>query len=157
MFRFAKDGRVRWPVSVEQVQADGSTATQSFAAVFVTLTRDELRTRDAAMIEYTRQMRALLPTDGQPDTDANSIQRQALTDARMSADDALLLSRVKDWDGIADQDDQPLPFSGDTLTALVNNELMRGVLLNGLIDASSGARSKNSQPGLAGLPAPAQA
>ncbi|NMW25545.1 hypothetical protein HFP05_14620, partial [Rhodanobacter denitrificans] len=50
-----------------------------------------------------------------------------------------------------------LPFSAELLQAFIADELLRGVLLRGLLDASAGAQTKNSLPGLAGLPAPAQA
>ena len=69
----------------------------------------------------------------------------------------LLTDRVLGWFDIADQDGKPIPFSATALAAFLRNELLRDTLLQGLVDASSGAHSKNSRPGLAGLPAPAQA
>lgn len=157
MFRFAQDGRVRWPVTLDQLQDDGSTAAQTFAVVYQVMTRDELRARDRELSEFMRQSRALLPAEGAEDTDAAAEQRQQLIDRRVKADDALLAARVKGWFDIADQDGAPIPFSAAALAAFIGNELLRDTLMQGLVDASSGARSKNSRPGLAGLPAPAQA
>lgn len=157
MFRFAQDGRVRWPVTVEQVQEDGSTAPETFTATYRALSRDELRARDDAQMEYARKVRALYPEEGASDTDAAAHQRRELADQRVQADDALLRDRVTGWDGIADPDGTPIEFSAETLAAFMRNALLRDALLTGLIDASAGARSKNSLPGLAGLPAPAQA
>jgi hypothetical protein len=157
MFRFAQDGRVRWPVTIEQLQDDGSTAAQTFAVVYRVMTREELRTRDNAMTDFMRQVRALMPADGAADTDEQAEQRRELTDRRLQADDALLTDRVLGWFDIADQDGKPIPFSATALAAFLRNELLRDTLLQGLVDASSGAHSKNSRPGLAGLPAPAQA
>lgn len=157
MFRFANDGRVRWPLTIDQLQDDGSTAAQAFAVVYQVMTRDELRERDRAITEFMRQHRALMPAEGAEDTTDAAAQRQQLIDRRVAADDALLTARVKGWFDIADQDEQPIPYSATALAAFLRVELIRDTLLQGLVDASSGARSKNSRPGLAGLPAPVQA
>jgi len=157
MFRYAKDGCVRWPVTVQQVQDDGSTAEKKVLVTYQRLTRDDTRARDAEVMDYTEAFRALLPADGAADSGELARKRQALTDARMAADDARLRDRVKGWDGIADQDGTVLPFSAELLQAFIADELLRGVLLRGLLDASAGVASKNSLPGLAGLPVPAQA
>lgn len=156
MFRYASDGRVRWPLSVDQLQEDGSTAAAPFSVVYRVFTREELKARDATLREYTRRMGELIP-DGAPDTADRAAQRQQLTEARVRDDDVQLLERVKGWHGIGDQDGNELPFSEATLQAFLNNALMRDLLLTGLLEASSGVRGKNSLPGLAGLPAPAQA
>lgn len=157
MFRYAKDGCVRWPVPVQQVQEDGSTAEQTVVVTYQRMTRADTRERDAEVMAYTEAFRALLPADGAADSGELARQRQALTDARMAADDARLRDRVKGWSGVADQDGNALPFSAELLQAFIADELLRGVLLRGLLDASAGAQTKNSLPGLAGLPAPAQA
>lgn len=157
MFLYAKDGRVRWPITLAQVQEDGSTAEQTVLITYKRLTRPELRARDTEVMDYTAAFRALLPPDGTDDTAALATQRQALTDARMAADDERLRQRVMGWNGFADQDHQPLAFNADLLNAFVNDDHLRGVLLRGLLDASAGAQTKNSLPGLAGVPAPAQA
>jgi hypothetical protein len=157
MFRFANSGRVRWPISLDQVQDDGSTAQQTFAVVYRVLTREEQQARDNEVAEFLRQSRALLPADGAPDTSDAAAQRRKLVARRVKADDALLADRVTGWFDIADQDEKPIPFSATALSAFLRNELMRDTLLQGLVDASSGARAKNSRPGLAGLPVPAQA
>lgn len=157
MFLYAQDGRVRWPVTVQQVQDDGSTAEQTVVVTYHRLTRADTRARDAEVMDYTEAFRTLLPAEGIRDTGELARQRQALTDARMAADDARLRERVKGWSGIADQDGNALPFSTELLQAFIADELLRGVLLRGLLDASAGAQTKNSLPGLAGLPAPAQA
>ncbi|MGN6234995.1 hypothetical protein [Dyella sp.] len=157
MFRFATDGRVRWPLSIDQVQDDGATQAQGFGVVFTILTRDELRERDQALHAYNRTLRGLYPAEGEPDTDELAAQRWALTEKRVGEDDALLRQRITGWDSIADQDGNAIEFSPTVLDALLANPLMRQVLLGGLIDASLGAPAKNSQPGLAGMPARAQA
>lgn len=157
MFRFATDGRVRWPLSIDQVQDDGTTQAQGFGVVYTILTRDELRERDQALHAYNRTLRGLYPTEGEPDTDELAAQRWALTEKRVGEDDALLRQRITGWDSIADQDGKAIEFSPAVLDALLANPLMRQVLLGGLIDASLGAPAKNSQPGLAGMPARAQA
>ncbi|HET6805325.1 MAG TPA: hypothetical protein VFH59_07800 [Frateuria sp.] len=157
MFRFASDGRVRWPLSIDQLQEDGGTAAASFVVEYRAFTRDELKQRDAALREYARQMAELMPVEGALDTADHASKRQALTEARVKADDDQLRERVKGWKGIADPSGAEIPFTPDNLQALLNNVLVRDVLLAGLVEASTGARGKNSLPGLAGLPVPAQA
>lgn len=150
MFRFAKDGCVRWPVTVPQVQADGSIAEQTIIVTYLRLTRAEREQRNTDITAYLQQFRSLL----EPSHDD---ERMALVKARTQLDDSLLRDRVRGWEGIIDQHDKPLPFSGDVLDAFLDDDLLRGALLQGLVDASTGAKSKNSLPGLAGLPVPAQA
>jgi hypothetical protein len=157
MFRFAKDGCVRWPVTLQQMQDDGSAAEQSFIVTYERLTRSEKKQRDADVLEFTQQFRAALPEDGAADTAELTAARASLSDSRMAADDELLRSRVKGWANIADQDGNALPFSTAALDAFINDELLRTTLLRGLLDVSAGVQSKNLLPGLAGLPVPAQA
>jgi hypothetical protein len=157
MFRFASDGRVRWPLTLDQVQEDGSTAAASFIVEYRVLTRDELKAREDALRAYSLKMAELMPAAGALDTAENANQRRALTDERVKADDAELRARVKGWSGIGDAAGEALPVTPENLQALLANALLRDVLLAGLIEASTGARGKNSLPGLAGLPVPAQA
>jgi hypothetical protein len=157
MFRFAKDGCVRWPVSVQQVQEDGTAAEQVFVVTYQRLTRDELKEREAQVAQYLEQVRGLLPSADSDDTADMRAQRAVLADARTTLDDALLRERVKGWSGVADQDGTALAFSPALLDAFLDDTLLRNSLLLGLVNASAGAASKNSLPGLAGLPVPAQA
>ncbi len=157
MFRFAKDGLVRWPVSVQQMQEDGSPAEQTFVVTYLRLTRAERAQRDAEVAQYLEQFRALLPATEADDTPDQRSRRAALADARSALDDALLRERVKDWSGVADQNGTPLAFSAELLGAFLDDPLLRNSLLLGLMNASTGAEAKNSLPGLAGLPVPAQA
>lgn len=156
MFRFAADGRVRWPVTVQQVQDDGSTAEHTVLVTYVRLTRDELRARNDAWLDISAQLDALKPAEGNDMTPALAIQRTALLQQRVDADDVLLRARLVGWSGIADAGGNPLAYSDELRDAMLRDELLRRVLLAGLIDASDGVREKNSLPGLAGLPAPAQ-
>lgn len=153
MFRFAKDGCVRWPLSIPQVQTDGSIADQPFIVTYERLTRAERKQRDSDVAAYLQKFRALLDDGG----DLHAAAREALVEARTQQDDQLLRDRVKGWEGITDQAGVTLPFSVDVLDAFIADELLRNTLLQGLVDASAGAKSKNSLPGLAGLPVPAQA
>lgn len=157
MFRFATDGRVRWPLSIDQVQEDGTTVAQAFGVQFTILTRDELRDREKRLQVYNRQLTALYPADAAKDSDELAAQRWELTEKRVAEDDDLLRGRVTGWDSIADQDGKAIAFSPAMLDALLASPLMRQTLLAGLIDASLGASAKNSSPGLAGMPARAQA
>lgn len=149
MFRFAADGLVRWPVTVQQVQEDGSTADVTITVTYLRMTRAELRARTTALIAMNTQLTALAAPE-------HAAERMALLDKRIDADDVLLRERVKGWAGIANADRTELPYSDALRDALIGDALLRRVLLDGLIEASEGVREKNSQPGLAGLPAAAQ-
>ena len=138
-------------------QEDGSTQAQSFAVVYTILTRQELRGRDACLHGYSRALHALYPPEGQPDTAELAEQRAKLTNQRVDEDDAMMKARITGWDSIADQDGKDIAFSAQMLEVFLANPLMRQTLLAGLIDASLGAPAKNSLPGLAGMPARAQA
>lgn len=157
MFRFATDGRVRWPLTIDQVQDDGTTQAQSFGVVYTILTRDELRDREQRLQAYNRQLTQAYPAEGAADSAELADQRWKLTEKRVAEDDALLQARISGWDGIEDQDGHAIAFTPDMLRVFLANPLMRQTLLAGLIDASLGAPAKNSLPGLAGTPARAQA
>ena len=156
MFLFAADGRVRWPVDVQQVQEDGSTAEVTITVTYLRLTRDELRARNDAWLALQAQLAALRPAEGADPAPDMAAQRMALLQQRIDADDALLRARVVDWSGVGDQDGTPLPYSDALRDAMLADQLLRRMLLDGLIAASEGVREKNSLPGLAGLPAAAQ-
>src|SRR6185312_7326274 len=133
MFRFAADGCVRWPVTVQQVQEDGSTADVTITVTYLRMTRDELRTRTNALIAMNTQLAALATPDHASD-------RMDLLNKRIDADDALLRERVKGWAGVANADGAALPYSAELRDALIGDALLRRVLLDGLIEASEGVR-----------------
>jgi len=157
MFVHANNGCVRWPVEVNQVQPDGSTTTVTIYITYQRLTRTEQRARDEEILAYSRDFRALVPTEASPDTDELRAKRVALSDARTKADDDRLRDRVKGWSNIGDLDGKPLPFTAAALEAFIDDSLLRDTLLSGLLEASVGAKAKNSSPGLAGYPEPVQA
>lgn len=157
MFVHANNGCVRWPVEVNQMQPDGSTTTVTIYVTYLRLTRSEQRARDEEILTYSRAFRALVPADGSADTDELRVQRVALSDSRTKADDDRLRDRVKGWSNIGDLDGKPLAFSLAALEAFIDDSLLRDTLLSGLLEASVGAKAKNSSPGLAGYPEPVQA
>ncbi|WP_130617994.1 hypothetical protein [Dyella amyloliquefaciens] len=157
MFVHANNGCVRWPVEVNQVQPDGSTTTVTIYITYQRLTRTEQRARDEEIIAYSRQFRLLVPADGESDTDDLRAKRVALSDERTKADDDRLRTRVKGWSNIGDIEGNPLAFTAQALEAFIDDSLLRDTLLSGLLDASVGAKAKNSSPGLAGYPEPVQA
>lgn len=151
MFQFAQDGRVRWPVTLDQVQEDGSIAAQEFGVVYRRLTRDELKARRAKLMAVQKAIADLHAQEGD-----HRAEIQQAYDAQLADDDASLRDRVLDWYGIADADQQPIAFSTTVLDAFLQDELLRNALLIGLLEASEGVRAKNSSPGLAGWPAATQ-
>lgn len=64
--------------------------------------------------------------------------------SRDSADDAEFLARVvTDWEGVADENDSPLPFTPDNLARLTGRAYVRVAMLNAFHRAQLGATEKN--------------
>lgn len=157
MFVHANNGCVRWPVEVNQVQPDGSTTSVTIYVSYLRLTRTEQRSRDEEIMAYSRDFRSSVPADGETDTDELRAKRVELSNERTKADDQRLRERVKGWSNIGDVDGKPLAFTSQALEAFIDDSLLRDTLLTGLLEASVGAKAKNSSPGLAGYPEPVQA
>lgn len=143
MFRFAKKGVVYWPVELPQRTEEGELVTGKAYIGYELMTRDELRAR-------SRTLLALLDESLAP------AERLARGDKLDADDGALLRARIKDWRGIATDDGATLPFTQTLLDSFMADPLLYKALLDGLLDASTGAPSKNSLPGHGGAPAPVQ-
>lgn len=55
-----------------------------------------------------------------------------------------LVDRITDWDGVANEDGQPLEFSEENLRALLTIPYVERPITVGLLKASAGAPAKNS-------------
>ena len=119
MFQFARQREVLWPVTVA-VPADGGPQAVEIQIRYRLLTRSELRALAGAIAEA-----------------------QGDTDALLGTLDARLAERITGWEGIAGEDGQPLPFTADTLAALLDQPYLREAIERGLYAASRGALEKN--------------
>jgi hypothetical protein len=143
MFRFAPQRIVFWPVELPQRTEEGELVTGKAYIGYELLARDELRERTRNRLELLDEG---IPAPAR-------IERSDKLDAQ---DGALLRARIKDWRGIENDAGDAVPFKKATLESLLRDPLLYKALLDGLLDASAGARSKNSLPGPGGAPAPAQ-
>lgn len=76
---------------------------------------------------------------------------QELSPEQISEIDALLRSRILDWDGLVDEQGVKIPVSPQTLDAILAQMRFWRPLFQGLIDASAGvAARKNALPGSTG-------
>lgn len=144
MFRLADLGLVSWPVRIGDAE---------FRATFRILDRAALRARQQQGLEGFLER---LKEDGQPRRPEDVVALLDATHKREDADEAALLARVTDWRNVVDDAGNPVPFSTDHLSALLATEYAFKALLHALLEASREGPEKNSLPGPAGSPAPAQ-
>lgn len=167
MFTLAKNGIVWWRIDVPDRDDDGELVERPVRFQLLIRTRAELRQqrldrmRDGATAlgEAMQQLtRARTAADVESATAAvqAAVDRIADTDAA-AADD--LAQRIVGWNAedITDADTgKPVAFTPELRDALLADEARYKALRRGLQEASEGARRKNSLPGRAGSPAPAQ-
>lgn len=147
MFKFAPKGLVNWPVKLA-TRNEGELVEHSAMFLFRVLTRSELQAEIArrlvpaanALVEAMRQAKS--------GEDASDVITRAMRE--MEEGDKLLRERVVGWRDIVDESGEPIPFSLETLNAMLEDPLLYGAIKQGLMDASNGAVAKNSQPGAAG-------
>lgn len=144
MFRFANQSRVFWPVELASRGADGEPVKSTAYIGYQLLDRDELRKHEAGRLHLI---------DAAKDSMADYVKQ---ADAWDKTNIKLLRERIYGWRDIVDNADVPLVFSRETLDALLRDSLLFPALLQGLFEASRGAKEKNSLPGPGGAPAPAQ-
>ena len=149
MFTFAKEGKVWWRVNLIARDADGGDPREVPVRILYRIyTRAEMKLRERKLAGPLAKLRG---------SDVNAIQ-DALKEAEALNEryDSDLAERICDWGDIAGADGEPLPFSRDALRALLDDDAQYTPLAAGLVEASKGARAKNSSPGLAGSRAPGQ-
>lgn len=133
MFKFAKKREVLWPVKIGVPRGDGSGEIDQVEV------RVHYKLLDMSEMAEAMRDTAVLDLGG------------LLAAEAMQASDARLRTKILGWDGIVDAETGvPVPFSEDTLAALLQVPYVRKAFANGLWGASQGAAAKNSLPGPAG-------
>lgn len=147
MFELARERKVWWPVDLPNgIDEDDNVRTARVLVLFRIFTRKELsRTR----LQLAEQM--LTPKGRAVEEDPI----EALAKREAETEQALR-DRVLDWKRIVDEDGQAVPFGQEVLDVLIEHDGCYQALLQGLHEASRGAKAKNSSPGPGGAPAPAQ-
>lgn len=124
MFKLVKDPVAPWPVEWRGVGSDGEIVTLKITLFFVRVGRDEFN--------------ALFAAGGDQDAAQELAMFQRL---------------VRSWDGIADDDGAPLPFTADNATRLLDYpgfaDAFGRVYVNYWL-AQPKEREKNSDPSPAG-------
>lgn len=168
MFNKARLGIVRWPVDLPDLDnvdvATGEVPTVRVPVEYQIYTRTELRDRRnqalgnvaASVHGITSRLQAGEKFDVNAELDAEFKKQAEAEDASV----AELRSRIKGWglrfkldDG---SDGGEVPCTPEYLDAVLEQTPWYEALRDGLTAASRGARAKNSSPGPAGTPEPAQ-
>jgi hypothetical protein len=148
MFQFANEGKVWWRVNLVARDAEGGDPTDvPVFLLYRIYTRKELKERE-------RKLKAPMAKLGQSKDEASMMSILREVEALDDKNAAELVERVHDWRDIGDGKGDPLKFSRERLKALLDDEAQYARISAGLLEASKGARAKNSSPGLAGSRAP---
>lgn len=151
MFRFAPQARVFWPITLEARNPEtGEIAEGRAYVLYSLLTREELRARQR---ELTQTIASRITTAKTAEDLQQIIDDQLAIDRKY---DDELVKHIHGWKEVNSNDDQPLPFDETTLRAMLADPLLHKAFAQGLLDASNGAKTKNSSPGPAGTPARGQ-
>lgn len=149
MYEFAPKRNVLWPVDMPQQSEDGSEAPPRRMLIrYKLLTRTELAARNAII---ARSLVGNLTGV----TDPNEAERIiAAAEQRAAANAEQLRERVLGWRDPASG--KAGDFTAEEREALLEDFPTFDALLRGLVEASEGARAKNSSPGPASPPAEVQ-
>lgn len=170
MFTKAGLGRVWWPVTLTQYDEAGELVETTIRLLFEPYTRAQRAARQKAVMQRASEAMRDLREDtdlGRPADDNATAERigEAATDrviARMEEafaageqDIAEVIARTHDWRG-PQEGDKEIPFDPDLLADLMAWDAFAKPVLEAFNACCEGAVRKNSGPGHAGKPAPAQ-
>jgi len=118
------------------------------------------------MFKYAATRRVLWPVtinsptaDGSGDVESSEVKvlfelmtRSEAQEIEGDMDKAqhVLPNKIKGWEGVYSDDDEPIPFNDETLNALLDLPYVERGFAIGLIQASNGAPAKNSKAGSGG-------
>lgn len=126
MFVFRKANEFKWPVRIP-VPEDRRAVTREVTGIFKTVPPERVQ-------QIVRQ--AIADFGAAADTDGEALQA--------NADLRLLREVLVGWDGIVDEDKQPLAFADETREALLAVPYVRGAFVDAYNQgANGGAKAKN--------------
>jgi hypothetical protein len=140
MFRYAKNREVLWPVIIEVPSGDGTgqVVKAEVKIRYRLLTQTEIAERARTDLESAQQVESI---DG---------MLAQIAPARLQERRERLIGHVLGWEGVEDEAGNTLPFTPDTINALLDVPYFYTAVELGLAEASRGAAVKNSVPGSAG-------
>jgi hypothetical protein len=142
MFKFAMERQVLWPVTINVPIDGGETQEMEIRVRYRLLTQDEMTARAHEDLAAARAA----STDQSPiEGLLAAIEPEGLK-KRLDQ----LKACITGWEGIADAEGNPLPFTATNLEAVLNVPYLRTPIASGLMEASRGAPAKNSKAGSAG-------
>lgn len=166
MLRLTNSNEVWWRIDVPDRDDDGELVTRKVRFRLRIFTRAELRERAVDRVRKAGEavagaMRQMLAARTAEDIDAAHAALTTAADGMAEAaelDAAEVRDRIVGWNAEdVTGEHGPVPFTPELRDALLADEARFGALSAGLLEASQGARAKNSLPGPAGSRAVAQA
>lgn len=144
MFQLANENKVWWKVNLVVRNAEtGDAEDAPVMLLYKIFARAELKQRE-------KRMQAALSKLRTAKTEAEMQTATAQFDGIEERNTADVIERVCDWRDISAGDGSALPFTAAALKGLLDDEAQYARISAGLLEASRGARAKNSLPGLAG-------
>lgn len=160
MFKEAETGVVYWPVIMLASNANSELREVTVHVGYKIFERAELHAAQRAAMDRAAETARKLSASGGRSVDEIMTAVSANDDAA-DADHVMLMERVVGWRAGTDAETgaaiELAEFSKAALSKALSREYLFNALRNGLYHASRGAVQKNSLPGHAGTPAPAQA
>ena len=144
MFQLANEGKVWWRVNLVTRNAEtGDVEDAPVMLLYKIFSRSDIKQREKRLQTALGKLRAAK-------TEAEMTTATSQFDGIEERNTADVLERVVDWRDISGTDGTALPFTAATLKALLEDEAQYARISAGLLEASRGARVKNSSPGLGG-------
>lgn len=144
MFQLANEGKVWWRVNLVTRNAEtGDVEDAPVMLLYKIFSRSDIKQREKRLQTALGKLRAAK-------TEAEMTTATSQFDGIEERNTADVLERVVDWRDISGSDGTALPFTAATLKALLEDEAQYARISAGLLEASRGARVKNSSPGLGG-------
>ena len=144
MFQFANENKVWWRVNLVARNAEtGDVEDSPVMLLYRIFSRSEIKQREKRLQAALSKLRAAK-------TETEMATATSQFDGIEERNAADLIDRVCDWRDISGADGAALPFTAAALKALLEDEAQYARISAGLLEASRGARVKNSLPGLGG-------
>lgn len=144
MFQFANENKVWWKVNLVVRNAETGDAEDSpVMLLYKIFARGELKQRDKRLQAALSKLRAAK-------SEGEMLAATREFDAIEERNASDMIERVVGWRDISGPEGEALPFTREALKALLDDEAQYTRINAGLLEASRGARAKNSLPGLGG-------
>lgn len=134
MFVFSENPTFWWPCKVVEPDPSnpGQLVEQEFEALFEMLDPDDekaaRKARNAIIAKITPEL--------------SEAEMEKVQDELDLHDRTTTLRALKDWRGVVDANNQPIPFNGVTFPAIYKHRRVRNALIAGYMDATTGDKAR---------------